>query len=160
MARTIFNVAWHHAVGTVISFAIAVAFTVEAIAEPVDDVMDICTRLADNARERVAEFEAAGWKLSTNLERAARALADANALIRPPSSNTEEDWTKQLTLQFNLQEHLNWPFVLERGDSFVFLDDITTTSYENYATCVFAASSTQRIADIGSEAQALGTLTS
>jgi hypothetical protein len=159
MAKTIFNIAWHHAVATMISFATAVVFAEKAIAEPVDDVMGICTRLADNTRERLEEFEAAGWKLSTNLERAARAIADSNALIRLPSTNTEEDWTEQLALQFNLQEHLNWPFVLERGDSFVFLGDIAPTNYENFATCAFATSSTQRTADIGSEAEALGTLT-
>ncbi len=158
MRKILINIARQHGVASLILLAAAFANRTEAIAEPVDDVMDICTRLADNTLERVAEFRSLGWKRSNNPVRAALAMADSNALVRLPERNTEEDWEVLLTSQFHLQEYANWPHILERGDSFVFLGDIEPTNYENFATCALATTTTQRTADIFSEAEALGTL--
>ncbi len=127
-------------------------------AEPVDDAMKICTRLADDTPKRVKEFEALGWRTVTALDGAARALADANALTRLPSENTQEAWAANLAAQETLKEHLNWPHILEVGDSFVFLGGLAPTNPTDFSTCTMVTSASPRGADIFSEAEALGTL--
>ena len=148
-------------IGIVLTFLLlaeTVGFTSKASAEPIDDAMDICTRLADDTLGRIKEFEALGWEQTTDMDGAARAMADTNAILRPPSENTEEAWKKIFTSQEELNEHLNWPYILEFGGSYVFLDDFEPRGFESHATCAFAAAASSRSVDLYLEAGALGNI--
>ena len=124
----------------------------------VKDVIDVCTRWADAPLTRGEKFINLGWRLVEDKAVAALPLAHANALSDPPEINSKKDWSNRLEYQLGLQVYLDWPYVFKKDSAYVFLERLSPTVSSGAVTCVLVGAAGQELADVFSEAEALGTL--